>query len=410
MVVTLDKNGAIGVGGKDKMAGFSCEEGVEKTGAEDIEKDGDCSRVQDIVMERSTVGEDAAEGRGDEDRKNLKNSGDDDAVEEKEEENQVKKKKKKKKNKKKKKKKKNTGRLAVSDLDGEAYAVRHTEGKGRGCFAKGNFSAGHEIIVEKAYAYTSLSGRGPRCCSVCYSPSAKLLGCDVCKGVWYCSENCKNILLPAHKAYCAATAKVAGISKSTGVEQTFLQLMLLALTWKECSPIVEERKSLRRMGWNEVALMPSVQRTEESHDALRLAANVVCVDCPANEEECFDILCKINTNSHSVSSFAEPPHGVGLFPLVALCNHSCDPNCIYFQGPEEGSMIVRTLRPVKNGEELCVSYIDGMLPRKQRRSILQETKGFLCSCARCSAELNESSKDFSSPQWLKDTMISSMER
>ena len=35
-------------------------------------------------------------------------------------------------------------------------------------------------------------------------------------------------------------------------------------------------------------------------------------------------------------------------------NHSCDPNCALLKG--DGKLIVDTLRPIKNGEELTIDY------------------------------------------------------
>jgi SET domain-containing protein len=41
---------------------------------------------------------------------------------------------------------------------------------------------------------------------------------------------------------------------------------------------------------------------------------------------------------------------------VSMYNHSFDPNCEYEMDYENGNMTVRTIKPVKKGEELCFSY------------------------------------------------------
>jgi hypothetical protein len=46
-------------------------------------------------------------------------------------------------------------------------------------------------------------------------------------------------------------------------------------------------------------------------------------------------------------------------------------------------MLVRTLRDVREGEELCVSYVDLLLPKEERREKLLGTKYFYCGCERC---------------------------
>ncbi|WP_207496597.1 SET domain-containing protein [Aridibaculum aurantiacum] len=41
---------------------------------------------------------------------------------------------------------------------------------------------------------------------------------------------------------------------------------------------------------------------------------------------------------------------------VSMYNHSYEPNCEYEQDYAEGLMTIRTIKPVKKGEELCFSY------------------------------------------------------
>jgi hypothetical protein len=55
-------------------------------------------------------------------------------------------------------------------------------------------------------------------------------------------------------------------------------------------------------------------------------------------------------------------------------------------------MTVRTIREVKKGQELCLSYVDLYQPRHQRQEELLTTKHFACQCERCAAPI-ETSKD-----------------
>ena len=79
---------------------------------------------------------------------------------------------------------------------------------------------------------------------------------------------------------------------------------------------------------------------------------------------------------------------------MALLNHSCAPNCVYIGGVREGTLAVRTVRDVSEGEELCVSYVDTMLPRRERMKELRDTKHFDCTCVRCCASLLPDTADF----------------
>ncbi|KAI8813597.1 hypothetical protein BJ742DRAFT_849434 [Cladochytrium replicatum] len=93
--------------------------------------------------------------------------------------------------------------------------------------------------------------------------------------------------------------------------------------------------------------------------------------------------------------------GVGMFPLASMLNHSCIPNCSYvvesvYTGLEQDEMrgaaavrmVVRTNRAVKEGEELCLSYVDLMLPKQERRFELLKSKNFWCNCERCEATIS----------------------
>ena len=57
-------------------------------------------------------------------------------------------------------------------------------------------------------------------------------------------------------------------------------------------------------------------------------------------------------------------------------------------------MQVRTLRQVRQGEELCVAYVNLTEDRGTRLRQLMEDKHFVCACQRCSQPLAESNDRF----------------
>ena len=91
-----------------------------------------------------------------------------------------------------------------------------------------------------------------------------------------------------------------------------------------------------------------------------------------------------------------------------IFNHSCWSNCGSFDGIK-----VHALRDVNIGEELCISYIEGLLhsnrtkallmPNAKRKQALIEIFGFQCLCGRCAGtealkveqELEKLGKDIS---------------
>lgn len=66
--------------------------------------------------------------------------------------------------------------------------------------------------------------------------------------------------------------------------------------------------------------------------------------------------------------------------------HSCSPNIGYASSAsEDGALEYIKLRPIKEGELACFSYMSDLLetPTPERRDFLMETKSFWCCCERC---------------------------
>ena len=80
--------------------------------------------------------------------------------------------------------------------------------------------------------------------------------------------------------------------------------------------------------------------------------------------------------------------GSGLYPALALINHSCAANvAIEFLG-DGGAASIVALRPIGRGEEVCHCYVPlGDFPDMgERRRHLRGQHGFMCDCETCAAE------------------------
>lgn len=75
------------------------------------------------------------------------------------------------------------------------------------------------------------------------------------------------------------------------------------------------------------------------------------------------------------------PLGIVMDPYAANFNHSCDPNAfVVFDGHE---MSFRTLKSIKDGEEIFISYIDVTNPYRRRQQELADRYFFTCRCKKC---------------------------
>ena len=68
--------------------------------------------------------------------------------------------------------------------------------------------------------------------------------------------------------------------------------------------------------------------------------------------------------------------------MMAMVNHSCDPNCRVYWGSSD-TLVLETRRAVRAGEELTITYCCGLLGTPARQAKLLRTKGFQCRCERC---------------------------
>ena len=80
--------------------------------------------------------------------------------------------------------------------------------------------------------------------------------------------------------------------------------------------------------------------------------------------------------------------GSGVYPLGALLNHSCTPNCIlrYTAGSSIGEgaiMEIVAVRDIRAGEELTHSYVELVSPTAKRQNHLQTIHDFQCACPSC---------------------------
>mmetsp|Transcript_28388 Transcript_28388/g.79364 ORF Transcript_28388/g.79364 Transcript_28388/m.79364 type:complete len:132 (+) Transcript_28388:615-1010(+) len=76
--------------------------------------------------------------------------------------------------------------------------------------------------------------------------------------------------------------------------------------------------------------------------------------------------------------------GTSMLAIGNCANHSCDPNVFCSSGfPDFRAQFV-ALRDIREGEELCRSYIDETKSTAERRADLWKLYGFVCECPKCS--------------------------
>ena len=87
------------------------------------------------------------------------------------------------------------------------------------------------------------------------------------------------------------------------------------------------------------------------------------------------------TNAFRATLADDSPVGLCFEPILALANHSCNPNAVVvFDGRSVGLL---ALEPIGNGEQVFISYITTTEDRTSRQRDLKQRYFFDCQCERC---------------------------
>lgn len=265
--------------------------------------------------------------------------------------------------------------------------------------------AGERVLCEAAVALCVRDAFAAECCHACLRPCASAA----------CSDACASALRPL-AALSPAVSAAAAASRCDAELLRLLAASALAPASPRLPPPDADVPVVRCCASDVAALRPSplplcgaVSAGVARLSRLALASSpepavppepsAPPMTTPAADafqaEHLTRLAAVLNGNAHGVGAGAGPDSGVGLFPLLSMLNHSCDPNCCFTSLPGVAATLqVRARRPIVAGEELCVSYVDLFAARSARREALEATKGFACGCNRCSAPLASSPDRF----------------
>ncbi|EGO03364.1 hypothetical protein SERLA73DRAFT_174827 [Serpula lacrymans var. lacrymans S7.3] len=279
--------------------------------------------------------------------------------------------------------------------------IRNSSVSGRGIWAKEKKEAGSILISVKPHiSVLSNQSLHTHCSSCCGpAPPSGLKRCVRCRMVWYCDVNCSSNDWTLHKLECSALKKWSSSAPSPDVAIPSDAVRCLGrILWKRRAEGPESiwAKEIDSMQSHRGSLQPSAF---ESHTHLaHFLVRFLDLSSPAELSEyglstagdLVDIISKFITNTFTLTSSSLSALGVSVSPLVALINHSCDPNavivyprCSNEPSTEEPLMQVVAIRDIEVDEEILTAYIDTTLPRFSRQKFLKETYNFDCQCPSC---------------------------
>ena len=131
----------------------------------------------------------------------------------------------------------------------------------------------------------------------------------------------------------------------------------------------------------------------DSQTSSMLANIIVSLDgMNIDKEDCIDLLIKMQKNNFQIVDGEFRSIGGAVYPVGAMLNHSCEPNCIllyeYDDVDKTMKQYIRVLKNIEKGEQITHSYVDSALITSDRQKHLYKQYQFNCACPKC-----ESSKD-----------------
>ncbi|KAJ3186728.1 SET and MYND domain-containing protein 3 [Gaertneriomyces sp. JEL0708] len=243
--------------------------------------------------------------------------------------------------------------------------------------------AGTEVFRSPALATVTLDHACHYCLLRADDAGHPLTRCAACKRATYCGKACQLADWKGGHSHLCRVWKTRG--NSTGGEWEKDEEMLI----KVVSALSKEDDSMMRINADTFLTLQGCDgdlvglSAAENWD--RVVERVKQLKLPMHvnvtTEAITSYLARFRNNNFSVHDADLFVVGEGTFPLGALLNHSCHPNCsVLYEGRVQ---IVRTIRDVDAGEELLGTYVDGMASRAERQQLLWEKYQFECTCERC---------------------------
>ncbi|XP_001865735.2 SET and MYND domain-containing protein 4 [Culex quinquefasciatus] len=270
------------------------------------------------------------------------------------------------------------------------------------------------VLVEKPHVSVLLEEYSKTHCSTCFKRVSVPVCCPKCSDVVFCSEDCESSANSGyHKYECgflpifwksgaSITCHMALRIITQQSEEYFLQLRpeLDGLT-------SEQTDKLKHDDYRKIYKLVTHEETRSAEDFFQRTLMATLLNAcltlggfyKTKEAESFigglllHNLQLLQFNAHEISELQREDDrdvgksvfiGGGLYPTLALFNHSCEPGVTrYYKG---NSVCVRSVRSIAAGSMIGENYgpMFTQTPREERRATLLNQYRFSCNCRACS--------------------------
>lgn len=282
--------------------------------------------------------------------------------------------------------------------------IQRNDEFGRHIVAKCDLAVGETILVEKSFVSTTLSGPLSSCAK-CQKTRMNFIACENCTLVMFCDENCKADYV-LHKYDCNFIYDCEQMEN--GHLQSVAQTIFFGLNvFKNVDMLIQFVEAAMKDAKDNTFLPETINdassiyhlfltlftyRDEMGMNKLIVAKKIYtillqlpAINCAFNTESkqrfLMHLVVKHNEiiNKNSTRSLQNEVQCIRKLGLVSsLFNHSCAPNLLNIA--DDDKKICITMRPVKKGQQLFVSYLNVNDAMNQRQNYLMKQFGFLCHC------------------------------
>lgn len=287
----------------------------------------------------------------------------------------------------------------------DVVEVQRNEEFGRHVIAKCDIPAGKTILVEKSFLSSTLSGPLTGC-ATCQRTRMNFIACDHCTIAMFCDKNCKEAGFHSYDCNFIYDRDQANNGQLQMMAQTIYFGMEAFKNVDEMIQFIEETVQIKS-NWTPDSIFDTKSKYRLF---LTLAA------CPGENEKrslvikaksLFGILismpmviCRFDTtqkqqflkhlvthhvliaSQNAINATQNHCQRIATLGLVfPLFNHACAPNLLNFS--IEDQQVCITMRPVKKGRQLFVSYVVADVSTRLRQIHLMNNFGFLCHCHKC---------------------------
>ena len=262
---------------------------------------------------------------------------------------------------------------------------------GKGLFAPKDIGAGEGIFNIMRPLVTALDNRRLKdTCANCYEWTAgvfihelaneyepsNLQTCAGCKTLRYCSKRCQaESWKREHKKVCKLLGRLHQKGTLPNASRAILRMLQLA-TGPSSRALLDMKSHLNKI---------TARGGQRAEYLLVMSTGIhEYSGTPFGIEYVQNFFAIVLTNSLTIWTPTFDPLGIAIDPLAAKANHSCNPNAVaVWDGLE---LQLRSLRPIRRGEEVFISYIDPTQPYSRRQHELDEKFYFECNCSKCQLE------------------------